>query len=78
MARRSVFEKVFRETQTIHLHLEELEKDDSDTLQERDELDADWVNLWRRAANKKNLTFRVILPKKAIRARIGLQSKKRL
>jgi hypothetical protein len=56
-------------------------ENDPDTLQSRDELDTDWVKLWRRATNKKRLTkrkltFNVILPKKAIQRSAGLQYKK--
>lgn len=45
------------------------EENDPDTLQLQDELDADWVKLWRRATNKKRpntngITVDIILPKK--------------
>ena len=56
------------------------EENDPDTLQLLDELDTDWVKLWRRATNKKKsttneLTFNVILPKKAIQPSARPQSK---
>ena len=58
-----------------------LEDNDPDTLQLRDELDTEWVKLWRRATNKKRsnikeLTFDVIPHKKAIQQSNRLQSKK--
>ena len=36
------------------------EDNDPDTLQLRDELDADWVNRWCNAANKKKSTTKKI------------------
>ena len=58
-----------------------LEENDPDTLQLLDELDADWVKLWRRATNKKKsvtneLTFNVIPHKQTIQRSVRLQSKK--
>ena len=38
----------------------ELQNNDPDTLQLKDELDADWVKLWRKATNKKNTTKKQI------------------
>jgi hypothetical protein len=56
------------------------EENDPDTLQLLDELDTDWVKLWRRATNKKKattkeLTFNVIRPQKEVQRSIRLQSK---
>ena len=47
-----------------------LEENDPDTLQLLDELDPEWVKLWRKATNQKKSTteeptFIVILPKKS-------------
>jgi hypothetical protein len=58
-----------------------LEDDDPDTLQLKDELDPEWVNLWHKATDKKRattkqLTFDVIPPKKAIQQNSRLQPKK--
>ena len=44
-------------------------ENDPDALQLQDELDTDWVKLWRRATNKKRpepneITFDVVQPKK--------------
>jgi hypothetical protein len=57
------------------------EDNDPDTLQLLGELDSDWVECWRKAANKKRsaerkLSFKVILPQKTIKKRTRLQSEK--
>lgn len=57
------------------------EENDPDTLQLRDELDPEWVNLWHKSANKKNktkehVTFDVISTKKIVLQKFHRHSKK--
>lgn len=59
----------------------ELEDNDPDTLQLKDELDSEWVNLWHKSANKKNTTkkqisFAIIQTRRAILQKSSCYSKK--
>jgi hypothetical protein len=61
----------------------ELEENDPDTLQLKDESNADWVKLWHKTAKKKNflqndLTIEVILPKKETQQNSKFKSKRTL